>query len=83
MNSEEVNVPADEVMVVFMFWPMRANEVNGSSNITISIFLQSLHLTCYLLYIVHTSTNFNTIDYYFVDLENLNNIFINFVVNRT
>ena len=31
---------------------------------------------------VHTYTNFNTIDYDFVDLENLNNIFINFVVNR-
>ena len=32
---------------------------------------------------VHTYTNFNTIDYNFLDLENLNNIFINFVVNRT
>ena len=32
---------------------------------------------------VHTYTNSDTIDYDFVDLENLNNIFINFVVNRT
>ena len=32
---------------------------------------------------VHTYTNFNMIEYDFVYLENLNNIFINFVVNRT
>ena len=32
---------------------------------------------------VHTYTNFNTIEYDFVYLENVNNIFINFVMNRT
>ena len=32
---------------------------------------------------VHTYTNFNMIEYDFVYLENLNNIFINFVVNHT
>ena len=32
---------------------------------------------------VHTYTNFDTIEYDFVYLENLTNIFINFVVNRT
>ena len=32
---------------------------------------------------VHTYANFDTIEYDFVDLENLNNIFIIFVVNLT
>ena len=32
---------------------------------------------------VHTYTNSNTIEYDFVYLENLNNIFINLAVNRT
>ena len=47
-------MPADEVMVDFH---VLANKVNGSNNVTISIFLHSLHLTCLHL----TQTILNTI----------------------
>ena len=57
--------------------------VKETRKVRVSLQCTELHDSQYLLCTVHTYTNFNTIEYDFAYLENLNNIFINFVVNRS